>query len=347
MLSFLQPRRQPAPAMTLEGVLGPNGLLDEARGIRVEKPDALAIAEDGRLLFSSGSHVMALRSWESEPEIWAGFEAPVTALCSGAGGLVAVGLAGGHLAVFDASGNQVDDWVLPAGRLASVVDCIFSSVDELLLVDCGYADSTDLLAHATWDDEGHGQLVSLQRSGKVDVIMSGLHAPMGLCLDASGSAMVTLLERASIIDATGRIIQSGYPGYPSRLRRTKAGYALACLSRRDPLIEFLKTEHAFIAEMKAKIAPHHWIAPRIHPEFRHDFPIELGATRLFGEVKPWAPSFSYGLLIETDERLMPVGSAQSRANGQRHAICDVTIWNGDLIAISKASGEILNLGPGT
>ena len=45
-----------------------------------------------------------------------------------------------------------------------------------------------------------------------------------------------------------------------------------------------------------------------------------------------------------DESLMPVGSAQSRANGQRHAICDAVVWNGDLIAVSRASGEILNLG---
>ena len=122
------------------------------------------------------------------------------------------------------------------------------------------------------------------------------------------------------------------------------GYALACLSRRDPLIEFLKTERAFVAEMKAKIAPRHWIAPRANPEFSHDFPIELGATRLFGEVKPWAPSFSYGLLVEMDERLMPVGSAQSRADGRRHAICDVAAWNGALLAVSRASGEILKLG---
>lgn len=113
---------------------------------------------------------------------------------------------------------------------------------------------------------------------------------------------------------------------------------------KDPLIEFLKTETAFVAEMKAKVEPRHWIAPRIQPEFSHDFPIELGATRLFGEVKPWSPSFSYGLLIATDEKLMPVGSAQSRANGRRHAISDVAEWNGRMVAVSRASEEILRLG---
>ena len=129
-------------------------------------------------------------------------------------------------------------------------------------------------------------------------------------------------------------------------RKIAGGYLLACLSRRDPLIEFIKTETEFVAEMKATIEPRHWISPRATPEFSHDFPIELGATRLFGEVKPWAPSFSYGLLIMLDENLMPTGSAQSRANGRRHAVSDATMWNGDVIAVSKASGELLNLGPG-
>ncbi len=44
---------------------------------------------------------------------------------------------------------------------------------------------------------------------------------------------------------------------------------------------------------------------------------------MFGEIKPWAPSFSYGLVIETDSAMMPVASAHSRANGVRHAISDV------------------------
>ena len=120
---------------------------------------------------------------------------------------------------------------------------------------------------------------------------------------------------------------------------------MACLARRDPLIEFLKTEPDFVAEMKAKIPSDLWIAPRPDPQFSHDLPIELGATRLFGQIKPWAPSFSYGLVIALDGGLMPVGSAHSRANGRRHAISDALVWNGELIAASKASGEILNLGP--
>ncbi len=46
------------------------------------------------------------------------------------------------------------------------------------------------------------------------------------------------------------IRQAGYPGYLGRLRKAGNGYLLACLSRRDPLIEFLKTEPAFVGAMK-------------------------------------------------------------------------------------------------
>lgn len=343
MMSLLRRKSKQPPAMTLEGVLGPNGKLDEADGLRIEAPDAIAVAADGRLLFSSGNRVMALQSWDDNPAPLAVLDTTVTALCCSTSGLVAVGLLGGRVIVLDGSGKQVDGWTLPDGFAASIVDCAFFSDDELLLVDCGYETDAELLARASWDDEGNGQLIALRRSGQMRVLMSGLHCPMGVCLDASDQIFVSLLERASIVDAKGEIVQSGYPGYPGRVRRTSTGYALACLSRRDPLIEFLKTETAFVAEMKARIAPRHWIAPRTNPEFSHDFPIELGATRLFGEVKPWAPSFSYGLLIKTDDRLMPTGSSQSRANGQRHAICDVVEWNDALIAVSKASGELLKL----
>jgi len=168
---------------------------------------------------------------------------------------------------------------------------------------------------------------------------------MGIARGPDGALVVTELERARVVAASGEVLQAGFPAYLGRIRRTDNGYALACLSRRDPLIEFLKTERDFLARMKATIDPQHWISPRITPEFSHDFPIELGATRLFGEIKPWAPSFSYGLVIETDRAKMPVGSAHSRANGTRHAISDVTSWNGSLIAVSRASGELLKFAP--
>lgn len=342
---FARKRHEP-PAMTLEGVLGPNDRLDHAAGMRVERPEALAVSADGRLLFSSGARVLCVRAWGEEPEPWTEFERPVSALSCSPGGLVAVGLEGGGLAVRDEAGRPVGGWPLPPD-LVAVTDCLFLSEDEIAVVDNGYRADESVLAVAPWDETARGKVALIGREAGPRVAASGLHCPMGITRDTAGGLVVSQLERAGIADLSGKARQSGYPAYLGRIRRTGRGYLIACLSRRDPLIEFLKTERGFVAEMKATIAPRHWIAPRPVPEFSHDFPIELGATRLFGEVKPWAPSFSYGLVIETDEHLMPVGSAHSRANGSRHCITDVCMWNGDLIAVSRASGEILNLGAGS
>ena len=330
--------------MTLEGALGPNSRLDDAAGMRVASPEALAVAADGRLLFTSGALVYALPAWGSEPAVWKAFSKPVTALACSPGGRVAVGLTGGTVSVYEPSGAASQGWVSPPG-LVSVADCLFLSEDELAVVDHGYRADENLLSVAPWDSSERGRVLATARSGETRTIAAGLHCPMGISRAADGALIVTELERARIVGPSGEVWQSGLPGYPARIRKTATGYVMACLARRDPLIEFLKTEREFVAEMKAKIPPRNWIAPRVSPEFSHDFPIELGATRLFGEIKPWAPSFSYGLIIEMDRDLAPVASAHSRANGRRHAIADATVWNGRLIAVSKASGEILDLGP--
>jgi hypothetical protein len=330
--------------MTLEGVLGPNDRLEEARAIRVADPDALCVGADGRLFFSAGRLALCLGKWGEPPQGYAEFDEPVTALCSSPGGLVAVGTLGGGLKVCDGSGRVRKGWTPPPGALTAVADALFLSEEELAVVDHGYRAEEPLLSVAPWDGAARGRLMAVRSDGQLRVIASGLSCPMGVALDARRELIVTEFERARIVDASGKVRQAGYPGYLGRLRKTGTGYVMTCLSRRDPLIEFLKTERNFVEAMKAAIPSQYWIAPRINPEFSHDFPIELGATRLFGEIKPWAPSFSYGLVIELSDALAPVGSAHSRADGRRHAISDALVWNGELIAVSKASGELLNLG---
>jgi hypothetical protein len=329
--------------MTLEGVLGPNDRLEEAPGIRVESPDALSLGADGRLFVSAGRSVLYLTKWGEPLQCYAEFEQPVTALANHNSGMLAVGTLGGGLRVYDGSGRALSGWRLPAD-LKAVADTLFLSENELAVIDHGYKPEESLLSVAPWDDVGRGKLIIVRSDAEPGVLASGLACPMGVSLDAHGHPIVTEFARARIVDVSGTVRQTGYPGYLGRLRKTGNGYVLACLSRRDPLIEFLKTEPGFVDAMKTNIAPEHWIAPRVNPEFAHDFPIELGATRLFGEIKPWAPSFSYGLVIELNDALMPVGSAHSRANGRRHAISDALIWKGDLVAVSKASAELLNLG---
>jgi hypothetical protein len=341
---FFRRHKQATPSMPLEGALGPNGRLDEADALPMVEPEALCVNRDGQLLVSSGANVFRIERWAEEPELWGRFDARVSALSVSRGGRVAVGLAGGRIAVRDTSGEPLSGWT-PSLAPRAVADCLFLSEDELAVVDHGYGPQEPILSLAPWDPVARGQVIGISRSGETRMIAAALHCPMGIALGPNGALVVTELERARVVEASGKVLQAGYPAYLGRIRKIDNGYVLACLSRRDPLIEFLKTEREFVVRMKASIDPRHWISPRETPEFSHDFPIELGATRLFGEIKPWAPSFSYGLVIETDRAMMPIGSAHSRANGIRHAISDVVAWNGSLIAVSRASHEILKFGP--
>lgn len=337
-------RKQAPPSMTLEGALGPNRRLDDAESLPFTAPEAICVSGAGQLLLSSGREVFKLSNWGGTPELWARFDRPVSALAASKSGQIAVGVSGGRVIVHDEAGKPSWDWV-PASGSRAAVDCLFLSEDELAVVDHGYGPDERVLSVAPWDTEARGQVIGVSRSRATRAIATRLHCPMGIAPGANGTLLVTELERARVVDASGRVIQAGYPAYLGRIRKIGSGYAIACLSRRDPLIEFLKTERDFVARMKANVDPRYWIAPRATPEFSHDFPIELGATRLFGEIKPWAPSFSYGLVIETNSSLMPVGSSHSRANGVRHAITDVVLWNGALLAVSHASHEILKFAP--
>jgi len=337
---FFRRRKPQMPAMPLEGALGPNRRLDDADGFAVAKPEAVCVNRDGQLLLSSGSDVLLLRQWGKKPEHWASFDAAISALTVDESGRVAIGLADGRVLVRDAAGQPLPGWT-PSVALRAVADCLFLSEDELVVVDHGYGPGEPILSLAPWDAAARGQVIAVSRGGATRTLAAGLHCPMGIARGPGNSLVLTELERARVVDVSGKVLQSGYPAYLARIRKIDDGYVIACLSRRDPLIEFLKTEAEFVARMKTDIDPRRWISPRATPEFSHDYPIELGATRLFGEIKPWAPSFSYGLVIETDTAMTPVGSAHSRANGRRHAISDVVAWNGSLIAVSRASQEVL------
>lgn len=347
MSFFFKSRVSEPPAMTLEGILGPNSRLDEADALAVAMPNALAVAANGCLLVSSGESVCMIDRWGEIPSLWMEFDYSVTALATSPGGHVAIGLENGEVRVHRFADQQLAWAVAAVPDLGCVTDCNFLKEDEIAVVRNGYASAREALAMAPWDSARKGKVTGHSREGTTRIIARDLHCPMGICRDGDKGVILTELDAARIIDASGRVRRGGFPAYIGRLRETPKGYLLPCLSRRDPLIEFLRTERGFVEEMKRTIDPRHWISPRSNPEFSHDFPIELGATRLFGEIKPWAPSFSYGLLIMLDENLMPTGSLQSRANGRRHAISDAVIWNGDVIAVSLASAEILNLGPMT
>ena len=86
-----------------------------------------------------------------------------------------------------------------------------------------------------------------------------------------------------------------------------------------------------------------WVAPSLHAARDYREPLQAGAIKQLGELKPWAPSRSYGLVVHLDEDFQPVRSFHSRADGKRHGITSCVEAEGKVLVTSKGGDVVLAL----
>ncbi len=349
---FGRKKTKPARILLLDGPLRPNDLLENAEARPLENPDDMCVAPDGSLLVSSGCSLLRLRDWAQDAfDPVAEFSSDVSALACRDDGLIAVGLKGAGIRVLTPDGGVAPGWVTLEGstkdiRAKDIRACRFDPDGTLLVANAsdGRGSDTQDLFKAT----GSGQILRLGQDGGCETVLGGLRFPYGLTQTGAGKIIVSESWAARLCeimnDGSPRAIMQDAPGYPARINPTSdGGYILSLFARRDPLIEFLQSEPDFLNRMTSEIDPEYWIAPRLSADKDYRIPTQLGATRLFGETKPWAPSLSYGLVIRLDGDFTPMASAQSRANGVRHGITSALEWNGNLIALSKGSNLLLKV----
>src|ERR1700690_4567222 len=72
--------------------------------------------------------------------------------------------------------------------------------------------------------------------------------------------------------------------------------------------------------MIGEVAPDYWIAPALRAGRTPLAPTQQGGVTQFGLLKPWSPSWSYGLGARLDAAYRPNASLHSRANGRRHGV---------------------------
>ena len=342
MIGLKKPK--PARILLLDGPLRPNDLLDQADARPLDDPDDICVASDGALLVSSGTRVLRLHGWGEDFETVADLPLPVSALACRSDGLIAVGQAGGGIRVLTPDGADAPGWHRGETDAQNVRACLFGRDRALLVANActvvgAHADIRDLYAPT-----GTGRILRLTETGTCETVASGLRYPHGLVETGVGGIMVAESWAARIGPLAGDAVLRDAPGYPARISATSyGGYILSLFARRDPLIEFVLGEPKFLARMTAEIDPRYWIAPRLAADRNYRVPTQMGAARLIGEIKPWAPSFSYGLVIRLDGDFAPIASAHSRANGTRHGITSALDWNGDLIALSKGSNALLKV----
>lgn len=306
----------------LDGALRPNTALEEAPTLYPGPADHLEVHE-GALWWASGPALL-----RDGVEV-ARYGAKITAF--------AMGPSGPMMALEDGTLELGVAHSLPPSRC---ITGIAMGPDGARYVTIG----SEVNTHWVRDLMQGGASGSLWRItvGQTTCLAKGLAWPERP-LVADG-VIVSESSAARVLRFSPRQTVLGHlPGYPSGVCRAPSGYALAVKAPRNQLIEFILREPAFAAQMLEAIPPEHWIAPSLMPPRSFLEPLQGGALKQLGRMKPWAPSRSFGLVIELDAGFVPVRSHHSRADGQSHGVTSVA-FHGALIAASQGAARILQIG---
>jgi hypothetical protein len=318
----------------MDGALRPNTRLEDGEVVaRIAAPDNLVLYR-GQVLLSSGATILALDVGSGAVTDWRRCAAEVTALAV-QGDTLAIGLADGSL-VLSGDGDRTVTAPGPcvtaladggAGRLILCVGSARNPVGDW---------KRDLLQGGVT-----GSVWSLGFDGAAERLADGLAWPCGAAM-ADGGVVVVEAWRHRLTQE-GAALVTDLPGYPSRLSPAGDGWWLTVFAPRNQLIELTLREHAYRERMMREIAPQHWIAPSLSPAVDFNEPMQGGAIRTHGIIKPWAPTRSYGLLVRLDAQFQPVASYHSRADGRFHGVTSALQVGDQVLVTSRGGNAVLAL----
>ncbi|MFH1343960.1 MAG: strictosidine synthase [Pseudomonadota bacterium] len=335
----------------MDGALKPNNLLDEARSLAVvPAPDNL-VAVGGRFLFSSGAKLLEVGGgrWD-QPSVLAEFDRSILAVAASPDGTIAVALDGAGIQIV--GGRHYGKTVVEAGgcRLSCVTGLAFSGNDTVILCNGSSSNKADDWKRDLLEMKHAGTALSLDlATGNATVLADHLGFPHGILISPDGSqALVSESWNSRIIrvglKGSGKpeTVLDDLPGYPARLCHRSGGGAWLCIfAPRSQLIEFVLREKTYRHAMMAEVDPEFWIAPALFSGRSFSEPMQGGALKQMGILKPWAPTRSYGLVIELNEDFEPIASRHCRAGGRRHGIISCAEIDGELVLTSRGGDEVI------
>ncbi|MEJ8574201.1 strictosidine synthase [Microbaculum marinum] len=333
----------------MDGPLQPNDALEHA-AVAIEVPgiDNLIARGDG-LLVSSGNRVLRVADGQAKVELE--FPSEVMSMAVRGDGVLAVGLDGVGLLLCGADGNQKKVEQIDDIRLTCPTAMTFDAAGALHV--CNGSATTGA---RDWPRD----LLEIGRSGAVvrmdpetgsgAVLATGLAYPSGICITGTGDVVVSEAWRHRLVrlssGAAGEPVPvlEDLPAYPGRIARSSAGgYWLAAFAVRSQLQEFVLREHSYRRQMMAEVSPEYWIAPALSSGHSFMEPLQAGGVIRLGIHKPWAPTRSYGLVVELDGDFVPLASAHSRAGGRHHGVTSLVETDGQLLVTAKGAGRLLTL----
>ena len=320
----------------MDGALRPNTLLEEAAVVaRVAAPDNL-VQYRGQVMFSSGADIHMLDPATGSTSNWRRCPAEVTALAV-AGDTLAIGLADGSLILSGATDRTVKTpgpciTAIAPGGAGHLIFCIGSARNPAAEW------KRDLLQGGA---SGSVWALSLADGG-LQKLADGLSWPAGAAM-AGERLVVVEAWKHRMTQAGAAPLITDLPGYPCRLSPAPDGWWLSVFAPRNQLIELVLREDDYRTRMMREVDPDHWIAPTLSPAVDFNEPMQGGAIRTHGIIKPWAPTRSYGLLVRLDGRFRPIASYHSRADGRFHGVTSALHWGDRALVASRGGNAILAL----
>lgn len=326
----------------LDGALKPNSRLEEAApGLVAAEPDNLVLFGDAAL-YSSGQRLM-----QGETVLQTAPSSVTALAASPDGATLAVACADGSLHLFDRE-------LKPRPAALKPLPCVTALrfVDADTLFACS---GSAMHGPRDWQRDllTGGRTGSLWRlvlgSGEATRIVGSLAFPYGIVAEPDGSLVVaeSWAKRLVRIDGRGKVtgqVLDDLPGFPARLSASsRGGHWLCIFAPRSQLIEFVLREPAYRNAMMAEVDPDLWIAPALKSNISFFEPMQGGALKQMGILKPWAPTRSYGLVVELDTRFQPLRSFHSRAGGRRHGITSALELEGRIWLTAKGCDEVVSL----
>jgi hypothetical protein len=347
----------------MDGPLRPNAALDAASvAIALPEVDNL-IASSSSLKCSIGKELLTLdrrpRESSAAPELLIIdrqiFDHPISSLASESDAGLAVALDGSGIIIRGGRYDGVRIEGPAADRFSCVTAMAFKSPDLLLVCNGSRqhpaADwKRDLMSHGS---TGSLWKVELSKPGTpATQLASDLGFPSGV--EASSGSRVVFSEAwrhnirtVDLISGTVETVQSGLPAYPGRVvRALDGGFWLALFAPRNPLVEFVLKENVYRRRMIETIDPAYWIAPSLFTGRSFLEPIQGGARKKLNMLKPWAPTWSAGLVVRCDSDMRPLTSFHSRADGNVHGVTSICQMDGVLFVAAKGSGVIVGIESG-
>lgn len=335
----------------MDGALSPNQIIEESPVVlAIAAPDNLVRLGD-RILFSSGREVRELQIGgpAASSTVLMQMDCAVTALAASAGCALAVGLEDGSLHIAGGTHDRKVRTEVGKQTLRCPVALQFVDEDTLLL---GHGSRTNPRSGWKRDLMERNTSGSVWRlnlaTGRDDCLGDGLGFPSGLAPLSNGEVVVSEAWRNRIV----RLCAGGKPkveladitGYPGALSPASGGgYWLAVFAPRSQLIEFILRERDFRTCMMEEVDEALWIAPTLEPVQTFLEPLQGGALKHLGILKPWAPTRSFGLVVRLDADFQPVFSMHSRADGRRHGVTSCFEAGDRLLATCRGGNVIVSL----